>query len=149
MSRQLQVKSSLNYNERTHMPKERLEPTTWLLNNCQNLEHSKMYRHPMAMYDLYAEGRENNIAKEFREGDHCYVLSQESPDRIVIREYTFTRRLGPLNNGKGEMCHVLCGEFLKGEIVSRGYAIDHPVYRYFFNVQNHLCQWSAIRYDPK
>ncbi len=123
--------------------------TKWLLNNCNNLEHSVMYRHPLAMYDLYAEGRENNIAKEFREGDHCYVLSRDGQNAIVIREYTFTKMLVPLDNGKGQLCHVLCGTFIKGEILTRAAAYDHPVYRYFFNSVGHLCQWSAIRFDPK
>jgi hypothetical protein len=121
--------------------------TTWLCNNCQNLDHTLIYGRDDAMFDLYATGREANTALAFQPGDKVYVLSRSYQDRVMVQEFKFTEKVY-CDDGL-RPCWALCGERLNGEIVTRAAAFDHPVYRYFFNSVGHLNQWSAIRMDPK
>lgn len=121
--------------------------TTWLCNNCQNLDHTLLYSRDDAIFDLYATGKEANTAMAFKQGDQVYVLTRGYLDKVLIQEYIFTEKV--YCEADDRACWALCGDHVKGESLTRAAAFDHPVYRYFFNSVGHLNQWSAIRLDPK
>jgi len=121
--------------------------TTWLCNNCNTVAHFNEYKVEDAAYDLTAYGREAHTANLFNSGDTLYVLSQDRRKRIVVEEYIYTHKVE--SGERGFDAFVMCGTFIRAETLPRHSAQDHPVYRYFFNTNGHLCQWSAVRFDPK
>lgn len=121
--------------------------TTWLCNNCHNLDHTLLYGRDDAFFDLYATGKEAATALAFKEDDAVYVLTRAMKDHVMVQKYRFKERL--YSEADDRACWALCGDHISGEMLPRAVAFDHPVYRYFFNSVGHLNQWSAIRLDPK
>lgn len=119
---------------------------TWLLNNCNNLDHVKLYKRPAAFFDLWTKDTEDRKAREVAEGDRCFVLSQDSARRILVSEFRFAYKVMATDSERPENTWVLCGTFVGGQLMTREQAHDHEVFRYFFNNAGHLCQWSINRY---
>ena len=119
---------------------ERTQMKTWLLNNCNNLDHAAIYARPNAFFDLWTHGVEARKASEMVLGDRCFVLSRGKFDRLVVDEYI----LGNLVESKDVW--ILGGQFVHGEILTRAGAEANMVYRYYFNDIGHLNQWSIRRW---
>lgn len=117
----------------------------YYLNNCQNLKHAEVYG-AGAIYDLWAKGFEDRIAKEMTLGDTCLVASPAGNDRISFSSYRFTgvRKFPNTTGGKPEIW-VLEGIIENEMVLSRSDAIDRAPYSRFFNKVGHFNQWSVVR----
>jgi len=117
----------------------------YLLNNCQNLNHAKLYG-GNAMYDLWAEKFEDKVAREMAPGDKCLVISRVGLDDVTIRRYTFTGARSVLSDGKpARAIWVLEGELENQEEMKKTAAARHPKYSRFFNRRGNFNQWSVLR----
>lgn len=117
----------------------------YYLNNCQNLKHAKIYG-AGAIYDLWAKGFEDKIAREMLPGDMCLVASRQDNDNICFSSYLFTHaRKVPNPTGRKPEIWVLEGTFEREIVIPRSKAIARAPYSRFFNKRAHFNQWSVVR----
>ena len=115
----------------------------YYLNNCKNLDHANIYGGD-AIFDLWADGFEDKVIREFSPGDNCVVASRHGKNDVVLSWYRFTdARL--VQDGKGRKIWVVNGKFERREIMSKPDAARHDLYSRLFNKLGHFKQQSVLR----
>ena len=118
----------------------------YYLNNCRNLDHAKLYENKAAIFDLWAEGFEDKIARELTPGAACLVVSRDGHDKVAYSHYRFTKaRQVPDPSKKKPGIWVLEGELKHHEVLPRAEAIRRAPFSRFFNKLGHFNQWSVVR----
>ena len=117
----------------------------YYLNNCQNLNHAEIYG-GKAMFDLWAQGFEDKVARSLSSGDACLVVSRGDEGKVGFSHYRFTKaRQVPGPAGEKRGIWVLEGELEHCEVLPRNEAIRRAPYSRFFNKLGHFNQWSVVR----
>jgi len=117
----------------------------YYLNNCKNLRHAMIYG-GSAIFDLWAEGFEDNRARAMAPGDTCLVASRAGNGRIEFAWYQFTKnRLLSASVTQPKAVWVIEGSLERSETLPRQAAIQHANYSRFFNKKGHFNQWSVLR----
>ena len=117
----------------------------YFLNNCQNLDHAKTYG-GNAMFDFWADGFEDKIARKMQTGDICLVISRSGKQSVKLARYSFTGAISiPTSSSQPRAIWVLEGKLEHQETLSKTDAASHPKYSRFFNRLGNFNQWSVLR----
>jgi hypothetical protein len=124
----------------------------YYLNNCRNIDHVKLYG-GNAFFDLWANGRDDDFAKELRPGDTCLVASYHGMQKhkherssVTMARFRFTglRRVHSLE-APGGIVWVLDGTLERREVMPKSGATKHDLYARFFDKRGHFKQVSVLR----
>ena len=122
----------------------------YLLNNCRNVDHLKLYGGD-AFFDFWIGERDEDIANEMRPGDTCWVASYKGTGKVdmkvvVLAKYRFSGiRRQPSSDAPGGTVLVLEGHLEHREILPKPQAAEHSVCWRLFNKAGHFKQISALR----
>ena len=105
------------------------------------------------MFDLYMQGREDQVARELQPGDICWVArylarTRAGRNTVVLSQFTFVgRRQVAVPDAPGGAVWVLDGHLEEQLELPKADAAIHPNFGLFFNVVGHFRRASVLRDD--
>ena len=122
----------------------------YLLNNCRNVDHLKLYGGD-AFFDFWTGGKDEDIANEMRPGDKCWVASYKGTGEadkkvVVLARYRLSGiRRQPSSDAPAGTVLVLDGHLEHREILAKAHAAEHSVCWRLINKKGQFKQISVLR----